>query len=115
MEHLNRLCKDIVQHLGANKNPKAIARAGKALGGLQNVLHNFDTLTKTRVSTTHTAPSHADDLLKAVELLAKKTVFAHQPGRKQSLSFHFVQPADPLYRQAKVSYLDEKTTVNTYH
>ena len=32
MEHLNRLLKDMVSHLGANKTPCAILRASKALG-----------------------------------------------------------------------------------
>jgi len=41
-EHLNRLCKDCVKGLGANKTPKAIVRCGKALGVLHDVLKCFD-------------------------------------------------------------------------
>ena len=29
IEHLNRICKDAVEHLGANKTPKAVERIGK--------------------------------------------------------------------------------------
>ena len=32
MEHLNRLCKEAVQGLGANKTPDAIVRIGKCIG-----------------------------------------------------------------------------------
>ena len=59
MEHLNRLCKDIVNHLGPNKSPKAILRAGKALG---TILNNFDLITNTKVSSSHISPSFAEDL-----------------------------------------------------
>ena len=31
VEHLNRMCKDAVRQLGANKTPKAIVRVGKAI------------------------------------------------------------------------------------
>ena len=31
VEHLNRMCKDAVHQLGANKTPKAIVRVGKAI------------------------------------------------------------------------------------
>ena len=80
MEHLNRLCKDIVNHLGAVKSPKAILRAGKALGTVHDVLNNFDSITNSKVSASHTSPSIAEDLLKAVELLIEKDVFTTQAG-----------------------------------
>lgn len=66
MEHLNSLCKDIVNHLGAIKSPKAILRDGMALGTVHDVLNNFDSITNIKVSTSHTSPSIAEDLLKAL-------------------------------------------------
>ena len=42
MEHLNHMCKDAVNHLGANKIPQAIVRVGKALGPLTDILEQFD-------------------------------------------------------------------------
>ena len=37
MEHLNRVCKDAVTYLGANKTPNAIVRIGKAVGTISNI------------------------------------------------------------------------------
>ena len=34
MKHLNRLCKDAIKGLGANKTPEAITRIGNAMGPL---------------------------------------------------------------------------------
>ena len=42
MEHLNRMCKDAVRQLGANKTPKAIVRVGKAISSLTLVLKQFN-------------------------------------------------------------------------
>ena len=38
MEHLNRLLKDAIKALGANKTPKAIERVGKCKAPLDEVL-----------------------------------------------------------------------------
>jgi L1 cell adhesion molecule like protein len=53
-EHLNRLCKVIVQHLGANKTTKAIKTYSKCLGPLYNILTKFDDDTGFH----STSPSH---------------------------------------------------------
>ena len=37
MEHLNRVCKDALRGLGANKTPKAIQRVGKCVGVLKSM------------------------------------------------------------------------------
>ena len=42
MEHLNRVVKDAVNGLGANKTPKALVRVGKVVGTLDKVLRKFD-------------------------------------------------------------------------
>lgn len=44
MEHLNRMCKDAVNHLGDNETPKLIVRIGKALSPLTEILKQFDLL-----------------------------------------------------------------------
>ncbi len=41
MEHLNKMAKEAINFLGANKSEKAIQRVGKAIGTLP-VLNNFD-------------------------------------------------------------------------
>lgn len=82
MEHLNRLLKGTVSHLGANKTPQAIARAGKALGVLRNILEEFDKVTGGHVTSNHTTRSEAEDLMKLVTELSHHDVFSHHPGRK---------------------------------
>lgn len=82
MEHLNRLLKGTICHLGANKTPQAIIRAGKALSTLKYILEEFDKSTGVWVTTNHTTRSEAEDLMKIVTELSQKKVFSHNPGRK---------------------------------
>ena len=43
MEHLNRIAKDAIKSLGANKTKRAIERVSKSIGGmLSPLLHQFD-------------------------------------------------------------------------
>ena len=46
MENLNRLLKDAISHLGANKTPPAILRASKAIGVVKDILCQFDKTTE---------------------------------------------------------------------
>ena len=41
-EHLNRLCKNTIRHLGSNKSAEGVIRASKALGTLDPCLRQFD-------------------------------------------------------------------------
>ena len=82
MEHLNRLLKGTVTHLGANKTPQAIVRAGKALGVLKNIITVFDKLTGGWATSNHTTRSEAEDLMKVVTELSQNRVFSPQSGRK---------------------------------
>lgn len=84
MEHMNRLLKGTVNHLGANKTPQAIVRAGKALGVLRSVLEEFDHLTGRWTTRRHTTRSEANDLIKVVEELSQSKVFTHEPGREHN-------------------------------
>ena len=84
MEHLNRLCKTAVNHLGANKTPQAISRIGKALGPVSNALSIFDGAVDKKLSGSHTRCSQHDDLCKVVQELVTCNVFSYIPGRKHS-------------------------------
>ena len=42
LEHLNRICKTIIEHLGANKTDDVIVRCGKALGTMYRLLEKVD-------------------------------------------------------------------------
>ena len=84
MEHLNRVCKDAVSHLGANKTPKSIVRIVKALGPLTEILKQFDFLVGNHVSGSHTCRSDSKDVHIIVEELTKCHVFGQIPGRKHN-------------------------------
>ncbi len=92
MEHLNRLCKDAVSHLGANKTPHAIVRAGKAISVLGKVMQQFDSTSDVKhTSGFHTQRDMSGDLKKVLaEIHGKSQVFAHLPGRKHR-SFPYVK------------------------
>ena len=79
MEHLNKLLKGTICHLGANKTPQAIIRAEKALGALKYILEEFDKSTGVWVTTNHTTRSEAEDLMKMVTELSQNKVFSHKP------------------------------------
>ncbi|KAL5510576.1 hypothetical protein EMCRGX_G006142 [Ephydatia muelleri] len=85
MEHLNKLLKGTICHLGANKTPQAIIRAGKALGALKYILEEFERSTGVWVTTNHTTWSEAEDLMTMVTELSQNKVFSHKPGRKHQI------------------------------
>eukprot|EP00731_Ephydatia_muelleri_P005645 Em0002g1821a len=85
MEHLNKLLKGTICHLGANKTPQAIIRAEKALGALKYILEEFDKSTGVWVTTNHTTRSEAEDLMKMVTECSQNKVFSHKPGRNHQI------------------------------
>ena len=83
MEHLNRILKDCVQHLGSNKTPQAIVRASKALQPLSSVIKIFDIIHCIREEKGfHTCTSEKKDLSMLVSQLTSSQVFANKPSRK---------------------------------
>ena len=90
MEHLNRICKDAVNHLGANKTPAAIVRAGKAIGTIDKVMQQFDTIHAIKnTSAYHTQRDMSRDVSTVLsEIHHKAQVFKYMPGRKHR-SFPF--------------------------
>ena len=82
MEHLNRLCKESISHLGANKTPHAIERVSRALGPLSLILNNYDRMTNTRASLSHTKRSEEEDLITLINELVQCKAFTKQTGRK---------------------------------
>ena len=81
MEHLNRMCKIAVNHLGANKTPSSIIRIGKALGPLADILKQYDSTVGIHESGSHTRRSDCKDVHMIVEQLIKCHVFAQRFGR----------------------------------
>ena len=85
MEHLNRICKDAISCLGANKTPTAIQRVGKCIGVLKSVTDNFDAQTEDNKSKGyHTVASVNKDRDIIIEELLRHSIFHPTPGRYHS-------------------------------
>ena len=84
MEHLNRVCKEAIKGVGANKTSKTIQRVGKVVGVLADVTKNFDesVLHHDLYHGTHKASSSAkDQQIILDELLNRACVFEEQANR----------------------------------
>ena len=76
IEHLNRICKDAVNHLGANKTPEAVKRVGKIVGIISNTLNHYDKVSGIdHGSDRHIRRSDKDDLKLVLKELCKSKVF----------------------------------------
>ena len=114
MEHLNRMCKDALSNLGANKTPKAIERVGKALGPLHDFLQHFDKITEVHTGgSSHTTRSESLDLQKIVEELKKNNVCDFIPGRAhQSFPKYTCNPYKSLNKRKRKTWM--RTKFNTF-
>ena len=72
IEHLNRVLKDGIKGLGANKTEKAITRLGKCIDALDGVLTNYDEVLQVRHSASfHTVASLDKDIKLMVNELSE--------------------------------------------
>lgn len=95
-EHLNRVCKDAIRGLRANKVDAAITRIGRALGTISPVLDQFDDQNNvTKLSGAHKAPSAEKDRDIIIQHLQKCCVFPTQLGTRCHPSFP--KPRDVLH------------------
>ena len=77
LEHLNRLCKESIRNLGANKTPRAIVRIGKSSQCIMEIQRNLSReVHASEESTSHTTRSQSGDLSKIVDVLLREKVFA---------------------------------------
>ena len=83
MEHLNRVLKDGIKGLGANKTEKAITRLGKCISSFDQILSNFDESLEVHHSTDfHTVASLEKDITLVVnELTNRVQPFSFSKGR----------------------------------
>lgn len=82
MEHLNRVCKDAVTCLHANKTPEALVKVGKVVGILDEILKNFDKEhTIKEKSGKHAVASYRRDMNTIVGVLVSEEVFKYLPSR----------------------------------
>lgn len=82
MEHLNRVCKDVVSHLKANKSKTALLRVGKVVGILDQIISNFnDENLITTTSGKHSVPDASRDVRKVVAVLCEENALKYKPNR----------------------------------
>ena len=85
MEHLNRVCKDAICSLGANKTQMAIKRIGKCISVLKAVADNFDEQTRVNENKGyHTVASADRDRHMIINELLTHSIFSPLPGRCHS-------------------------------
>ena len=95
MEHLNRIAKDAIKSLGANKTKRAIERVGKSVGMLSPLLHQFDQEHGLKpISGAHHRANLQKDLGIIVAELMKVDIFSIQADRKYPT---FQSPRDLLH------------------
>ena len=82
-EICNRLSKEIVQRMGANKTIHSISKACKAVGGIKSIVEQFNISSGIhKVSTKHAVRSSYDDELNMIHEIMKLNPFEHIQGRK---------------------------------
>ena len=84
MEHLNRICKMAIGHIGANKTSESIKRAAKCLGILAELLAKFNNDLGIECSGNHPAASINKDKNIILKQLLEEDVFGHVDKRKHS-------------------------------
>lgn len=95
MEHLNRLVKESIRSLQANKTKKSISRVGRALGTIAPVLANFDQSNAvTSYSGMHKEANINKDKAILLNELLKDKVFQEHGDRAHS---QFPNPKDVLH------------------
>ena len=95
LEHLNRVCKELIQGLGPNKIESVITRVGKALGTLSPILEQFDNENHvSTVSGAHRTPGFEKDRDRILHHLQQYNIFSVVPGRSHS---SFPKPRDVLH------------------
>lgn len=108
LEHLNRVCKTGIEHLGANKTNDAIVRCGKALGTVYKLLQQFDNDNEvSEVSGAHQKPSYKKDLNNIVHELQQYKVFTVIPGHSHP---SFKKPTNVIHAkptQSSISWIIE--------
>ena len=81
IEHVNRMLKDYIHHLHANKTESAICRVSQSMGPVNNIMKNFDQTNFLCRSDFHTASSSANDQDIVIKEIREAKVFEHRQGR----------------------------------
>ena len=84
-EHLNKLFKDIIAHMGANVTEKTVRRAARSVTTLTKVMQVFDKQTGIPVQkTAHADHQDDNDVSKVADVLIKENLLEIKSGRMLS-------------------------------
>ena len=82
MEHMNRVTKEALEHLGANKTERAIVRSSKCAHSVLLLTSNIDACLGTKTpSGAHRMPEATRDITTMVEILVRAENFADKDKR----------------------------------
>ena len=99
MEHLNRIAKDAIRLLGANKTEKVIDRVGRVIGTIAPMLQTFDMEHHIKQeSGAHKQASMAKDIATIVNELVRHKIFTSVSDRRHHPSFK--SPKDLLHSKS---------------
>ena len=88
MEHLNRIVKEAIKNLGANKTEIGFIRVGKAIGTIIPLVEKFDEIHSVHtLSSTHKCPIPSTDVCKLVKELNSIQVFVDNQHKRYHNSF----------------------------
>ena len=102
-ENSNRDIKKHIKGMGANKTQKAIERMSRAVGGLKEIVENFDSQMKIRSkSSSHSHRASTNDEKQIIADLQKLKPFESSSGRKHDAFPH--ASSDPLASLDKMAF-----------
>lgn len=108
MEHLNRVCKDAVEHLKSNKSSrKALERVAKVVGIINRTLHQFNDDNEIKpISGKHSVADYQQDVRKVVTVFFQENVMKYQ-GSRSHASFRNVKgnPICRIDRESLISWM----------
>ena len=109
-EHMNKLFKDIITHMGANLTAKTVQRAARSVTTITKIRSVFDEQTGIPVQTSAHAERNDDDEVSTVaEVLIKNQILEIVPKRKLSQFKSFNQnPLAGLDRDKMETWIERK-------
>ena len=113
LEHMNRLCKEMIKGLGANKTEESIIRIGKCQGPVKTILENFDKVNNVQVgSGSHSYKNDEKDGVAIIKHLLKSKVF-HFLGERKHKAFKSLKT--PITKAIKQKNLEKWMTDRLEH
>jgi len=107
LEHVNRVLKECIHHLHANKTDSAISRVSQSMGSVDNIMRHFDQQHFIHRADFHSACSSANDRDMIIkEIRDKAQVFKHIPGRFHRAFPKFIcNPLKKVQKKELVTWL----------